>query len=208
MNIHSLIVWAQKVLFFVSNQNEIKAHGFEYKLVIDKLGWIIKFSCSIVAWKQILDITEKAESFVREKGLFKGAGQKFEESIEGLKLSGQANSIKEKLIKLIKIESEKAGQFETLLGSSEIIESVFGKFKNVEKEQNKSGITGLTLALPALIGKLTPNLIHDALIMVPTDMIYKWQKKYIGKSLQAQRKGLFTKREKKEQIQNQTEVAA
>ena len=208
MNLHTLIVWAQKVLFFVSNQNEIKAHGFEYKLVIDKLGWIIKFSCSIVAWKQILDITEKAESFVREKGLFKGAGQKFEESIEGLKLSGQANSIKEKLIKLIKIESEKAGQFETLLGSSEIIESVFGKFKNVEKEQNKSGITGLTLALPALIGKLTPNLIHDALIMVPTDMIYKWQKKYIGKSLQAQRKGLFTKREKKEQIQNQIEVAA
>jgi hypothetical protein len=208
MNLRSIIVWAQNILCFISNKNEVKVNGFEYTLVNEKLGWIVKFSCSIVAWTQILDIAEKAESYVREKGLFKGASQKFEKSIEGLKLSGQAKSIKEKLIKLIEIESEKAGQFETLLGTSEIIESVFGKFKNVEQEQTKSGITGLTLALPAFIGKLTPSLIYDALIMVPTDMVYKWQKKYIGKSLQSQRKGIFGKRDKKEQIQDQAKVAA
>ena len=208
MNLRSIIVWAQNILCFISNKNEVKVNGFEYTLVNEKLGWIVKFSCSIVAWTQILDIAEKAESYVREKGLFKGASQKFEKSIEGLKLSGQAKSIKEKLIKLIEIESEKASQFETLLGTSEIIESVFGKFKNVEQEQTKSGITGLTLALPAFIGKLTPSLIYDALIMVPTDMVYKWQKKYIGKSLQSQRKGIFGKRDKKEQIQDQAKVAA
>ena len=208
MNLRSIIVWAQNILCFISNKNEVKVNGFEYTLVNEKLGWIVKFSCSIVAWTQILDIAEKAESYVREKGLFKGASQKFEKSIEGLKLSGQAKSIKEKLIKLIEIESEKAGQFETLLGTSEIIESVFGKCRNVEQEQTKSGITGLTLALPAFIGKLTPSLIYDALIMVPTDMVYKWQKKYIGKSLQSQRKGIFGKRDKKEQIQDQAKVAA
>jgi hypothetical protein len=61
--------------------------------------------------------------------------------------------VKEELVRFVKEESEKAQEGERLLGSSEVIESVFGKFKRLEGNHAKSGITGLLLAIGAMVSE-------------------------------------------------------
>ena len=57
----------------------------------------------------------------------------------------------------------KAKADERLLGSSEIIESVFGKLKNLEQDQVKSGFTAMLLSLAAVVSTTSRDIIQKAL---------------------------------------------
>lgn len=109
-------------------------------------------------------------------------------------------------IDFVKKEAVKANAGERLLGSSEIIESLFGKQKNIEKEQSRSGFTGLLLALPALVSETSEAIIKKAL--ASTKYIVDWCKKNIIKSIQAKRAEAFKTKNKEEQKQNQDLMAA
>jgi len=87
----------------------------------------------------------------------------------------------EKWKELIHIVKE-AGKDERLLGTSEIIESVFGKMKRLEHDQAKSGFTVFILSLAAIVSKTTTEVVHKALETIPTKGIHKWFKKNIGPS--------------------------
>ena len=81
---------------------------------------------------------------------------------------------------------------EILLGSSEIVESTFGKFKNIEKEQSSSGFTNLLLALPAIVGDCSVNIIKSAMEETKATNVWNWLKNNIGESVQAKRKKVFS----------------
>ena len=55
--------------------------------------------------------------------------------------------IKEELVEFERERQEEVGEDETLLGSSEIIESVIGKYKRLQNDQVKGGFTGMILGL-------------------------------------------------------------
>ena len=61
--------------------------------------------------------------------------------------------IKTELLDFVEQESKKVGKDERLLGTSEIIESVFGKMKRLEHDQAKSGFTVFILSLAAIVLK-------------------------------------------------------
>jgi len=74
-----------------------------------------------------------------------------------------------------------------MLGSSDIIESVFGKFKNIEKEQSSSGFTNLLLAMPALDADTTAAIVKTAMEKIRVREVWDWMKNNIGISLQGKR---------------------
>ena len=105
-------------------------------------------------------------------------------------------------------EAQKAHPKERLLGSSEVIESVFGKCKRLEQTQAKSGFTGLILTMGAMVATTTREVIHKALETVPTKCVLEWCKKTLGDSLQAQRKKAFGLHAKTEHKRAQEREAA
>jgi hypothetical protein len=50
-----------------------------------------------------------------------------------------------------------------LLGSSEVIESVFGKMKRLEQDQAQSGFTVFILGLVAIVAETTREVVQKAL---------------------------------------------
>ena len=127
------------------------------------------------------------ENFVRNNGLYTNAHLDLQRVLEELKLSDHADIFNQKMIALVEKESSYAKPKERLLGSSEIIESLFGKQKNIEKQQAKNGFTGLLLSLAACVSKTTIDVIKNAMESVKTKTIIEWHKKNIGKSVQAKR---------------------
>ena len=105
-------------------------------------------------------------------------------------------------------EGAKAKAGERLVGSSEVIESIFGKWKRVEGDQVRSGLTGLVLALGALVAHTTPEVIKHALESVPTKTVLAWCREKLGKTVQATPRTLFAAQRKAEQKQDQLQLAA
>ncbi len=97
----------------------------------------------------------------------------------------------------------KAEPEEQLLGSSEVIESVFGKLKRLEQDQAKSGFTGLLLSAGAMVSTTTKEVIQKAMETVPTKKVLDWCKKNLGKSVQSRRRKAFEPTNKTEQKWNQ-----
>jgi hypothetical protein len=108
----------------------------------------------------------------------------------------------------VREEGAKAKAGERLVGSSEVSESIFGKWKRREGEQARSGLTGLVLALGALVAPTTPEVIKQALESVPTKTVLAWCREKLGKTVQALRRTLFVRQRNREQKPDQLQLAA
>ena len=87
----------------------------------------------------------------------------------------------------VRQESQKAKEGERLPGTTEVLESTFGKLKEIEGDQSKGGFTGLLLALPALLGTITADTVRSALEFAKTADVLRWIRDNLGQSHQSKR---------------------
>jgi hypothetical protein len=200
MNTEYLLGWGKNLLLFLSQSDElISQQGYVVADVKNKLGWILAFHDEIDSWSDLLDMTSMTENFIRNKGVFDEGSLELSKLLNAKALLSNSDvtlQFKQDVLDFVKNESQKAKPGERLLGSSEIIESVFGKQKFIEKEQSKSGFTGLLLTLGAIVSKTTNDVVKQAMESTPTRTIRGWYKENIKKSLQARRIDAFNLQDK------------
>ena len=83
----------------------------------------------------------------------------------------RVQKLRRELIAFVAQEEAKARPYERLLGSSDLVESVLGKLKRLEREQEKSGFTGLGFGVRVLVSTRTPAVIQEVLETVPTQQV-------------------------------------
>ena len=103
----------------------------------------------------------------------------------------EGKELSEQILNFIKEQQKVCKENERLLHSSQILESLFGKFKFIEKEQSKSSFTSLILSIGAIVSKTTTDILKKALETVNIDTINKWCEEIIGTTTQAQKKELY-----------------
>jgi|GEM_PF-2393443 len=70
-------------------------------------------------------------------------------------------------------------------GSTEILESSFGKLKSLEGSQSKSGFTSYILVWAALFGATTMDTIKAAMVSTPTKLVDRWVGENLGLTVQS-----------------------
>jgi hypothetical protein len=203
MNIDILIKWAKKMLTFLQ---EGLQHNGDAEQIKEKIGWLLNFEEAIFNWNEILTVTQVTESFVRTKGFFAGSALQLKELL-GVGGSEDVQKIREAFIAFVTEQSEYVHENECLVGSSEVIESVFGKLKRLEQSQSKSGFTSFVLSVGALVATTTNDIIEKALQAVPTKNVFDWGKKILGPSVQSKRKKALCSIIKTEQKLDQLQMA-
>ena len=133
-------------------------------------------------------IVETANHFVKFMGLYKGMTADLQIELDELPENQRFEHIKEELIQFVGEEQEKVKEGERLLGSSEIIESVIGKYKGLQQDQVKGGFTGMLLGLAASVSDLKMDTIINAINSIPTKKVWQWIKRNVGNSVYSQRK--------------------
>ena len=133
--------------------------------------------------RKLPNLTVQVEKFVREKGLYRGSHEWLEKELPVEVATETTARVKEELVRFVKEESEKAKEGERLLGSSEVIESVFGKFKRLEGTHAKSGITGLLLAIGARVSETSLKIVKQALESTKTKHVLEWCREKLGKTV-------------------------
>ena len=199
MNVDILIQWGGNMLTFFDEQQTNATSEFDPEQLEKKLGWITRFREQLEEWKELIQIITTTESFVRKQGLYHDSYLELGELLTILAHSERTKKVCAQLLAFVTEESLKTKRNERLLGSSEVIESVFGKLKRLEQDQAKSGFTGLLLCVPAMVSTTTEDVVQKALETVPTKTVLAWCRENIGQSVQAKRKEAFVSHDKTEQ---------
>ena len=80
---------------------------------------------------------------------------------------------------------------ETLLASSDIIESIFGKYKLLVERSPQKAITRLILTIGALASQRTFKLVQSAMKSVKTTAVARWFSQYVAESVSTLRQKAF-----------------
>jgi len=207
MNVDVLVSWGQDVLAFLDRQEMRETPPCDSEQIQEKLGWLTRFRQPLKEWGELLQLTIATESFVRRRGLYCDAPPELAEQVQDMAHTERTKRVRAELLSFVAQEAAQAHPGERLLGSSEVIESILGKLKRLERDQAKSGFTGLLLSIGAMVSSVTSDVILKALESVSTKKVLAWCKETIGRSVQAKRRSALASHGKAEQKWDQSWAA-
>ena len=207
MNAGELVAWGVRMLKYL---DEDGSHRQEWdpQRVEQAVGWVRQYRQEIEQWRQWVEVGTITEQFVKTHGLSAGGAQQLQHRLAEAGTLPRTQQLCAELVQFVTQEVAKARAGERLVGSSEVIESIFGKWKRLEGDQARSGMTGLVLALGALVSHTSAEVIRQALESVPTKTVLTWCREKLGNTVQATRRTLFAPQRKAEQKQDQIKLAA
>lgn len=187
MNVDTLINWGIEKLLLLDTPDHVACLECSQEYLVEKLGWLSDFRDDLHEWRDFIHIIKETESFVKSQGIYQDCVADLIELETYKAATTRAKRIKSDLQFFLYQESLKADENDRLLGSSEVIESVFGKTKSLERDQAKNGFTVFILSLAAIVSKTSSDIVHEALETVKTKSIHVWFRDAIGKSVQSRR---------------------
>ncbi len=166
--------------------------GESIKLFNDKFKWLDNFRNGIREYQQYIDIIKTVKKEVACYGINSETIENVEKATKCLKLNEPAIKFKNKVISGIESNFTKQLKIgEAYLGCSDIIESLFGKYKNCCSENSMFGITKSILIIAAATSKLNYNTVKKALEFSTYNDIDKWSNLVVGESDFSRRKIAF-----------------
>lgn len=199
MNLESLLRWGSATLGFLDRQPSEGSRELDPHHLAEKPGWLPGFREPLTVWRELLQLIAATESFVRTHGLYRGAHRALQKILTPLVQRARTKTVSQHLLTFVAEQSFQAKHRERLWGSSEVMESVLGKFKRLEQDQAKGGFTGLVLGVGALVATTTREVVQKALETVSTKDVLDWCRQTLGQSVQAKRKAAFAVHDKTEQ---------
>lgn len=188
MNIGFMVNWPEKVLSAKANGrlNSISEERFQ-----DYLGWIVGFKTDLEEWCFVYQtvgmISEIVRTFGASMEVYRYLKIFFEEaSIDGEKLQ----KFVEDALNIFLEEVLKLDEGQTLICSTEVLESIFGKYKAIN--EGVQGVTGNVLGICTFVGpEKDEGTVKKTMEKVSVKEGLKWIKDKVGTSMASLRRQFF-----------------
>lgn len=130
-------------------------------------GWLRDYREALTGWTSEQAVAESAVQHVRTHGVNRDTAATLDGVWSTINVTPGARDVAARLRTAVRTEGAQAKVGETLVGSTEVLESTFGKLKRLEGSYADDGFTGLSLALGAILGERTEDQVKEALEAVP-----------------------------------------
>lgn len=190
MNLKALLQWASKTTAIVQHPPAVVQERVRPERLHEKLGWLQEFAADIAEWSEWQAVVNVAVAFVNQQGIYRGAAGKLRAEMPRLAHASSMSLVNE-LVAFVAQQARRTRTGERLPGSTEVLESCFGRFKQMEKQQSRGGFTSLLLGFGALLAETTTKAIGGAMTHSPTRQIKTWCHEHLGTTLFGQRKLAF-----------------
>jgi len=184
LNIDVLVDWAEQKLALLDRPDVPAALGLDPASVEEKLGWLRRFARQVRQWREVMEVIECTEHYVRHRGIQRQAGEELASALPNPR-SSMARKLRGQLLEFIEAEAQRAREGECLLGSSEVLESIIGKFKRLAGERGQHGLTGMVLSIGAIVGRTTVGTVKTALEKVTSQDVWDWCHSRLGFTVQS-----------------------
>lgn len=197
INFDNYLEWAE----VVQNWRPEEHPKEEQEKFNDKLLWLQEFEPQIKEWRTMLDILEALKREIKNNGLSKMTKDAFENAMAEIKLQ-TPRLVAVKNEAMAYINEECAGLSGVYPGCSDIIESVFGKYKLFSGKSPMKEIGKSVLTIPVFTGEIDYAEVKAAMESVSAADVKEWLDENIGVSLFAKRKKEFHRRKTKNPMNN------
>jgi hypothetical protein len=212
LNLEGLIKWARQVKIYENKgdfsdiENEIRQNGYlinrkryncpesevsekAIEIFIEKFGWMKQYYAHFEEYGQYMKVINKIKGEIGIHGLSKHILTKLENQFVEEGLSLKAGNLKEELMHKIEQYLPKGTkETDAYLGRSDIIESLFGKYKYYCSEGSMMGLTQSVLIMGAVTSKMDQETISNAMEFSKLKKIKDWTDINIGETIYAKRK--------------------
>jgi hypothetical protein len=151
-----------------------------------KMGWLRGYREKVGQWSFYQDAVKAAQKQIKQDGLRRTSWRKIGQG-------QQANTQEEKTFlkevrQFVRTEGEKLPDNGAYVGSTDVLESMFGKYKEIAEHGPSREITANVLMIPLFATPLTASLLKDALETVHEDDLKLWLDQQLGPSPQKKKR--------------------
>jgi hypothetical protein len=181
-NIHVISRWGMNCLKLLKGKKSKEK---------DELKWVKKYKNLIIELDSITKVLGEIFHIVKNKGLNESTINECKVILK--KVKGKNGKIfRTQMIEYFKICMTTVKAKENLLCTSDIIESSFGKMKNIVSQNKMAGITDLSLCMSSFTCDLSDEFIKEALENTTVNDVAKWAANNIGVTLFKKRNLAFS----------------
>jgi len=190
MNVDRHTDWACRVLALLDAPDKAEVAGLlglgeeeARDWLQEKLGWLQDFRQDVGHYRGLLDVVRQVEATVKNYGLGPRTATEVWRALSPEVL--QDASLRDFLRRIRGYLAEEGGKVpaaESWLGTSDVIESLFGKYKWFGEKAPYAEVGASVLALPVLTVNLTAELIYEAMVSVSVADVRAWVTENIGPS--------------------------
>jgi hypothetical protein len=184
MNVRVQLRFARRVLKLLARPEPLAKAVAYY-------GWLNDYRDDLALWEREHGLVQTTLELVRVEGLHAQTLPLLEQAWGAIGTRDSTVRIAERLRAYV-TTYQPPNEPERFVASTEILESSFGRLKRLERQQSQDGLTGLVLALGALVGTPTEADLQEALEATPQKNVDNWVGRMLGRSMQWFRRQFFS----------------
>jgi len=194
MNLQTQLEWAEGVLTILGNPPAEVQEWTTPERLQAKFGWLQDFAEPLREWSEWQTTVNITVEFVNRQGVYRGMGRTLRQQMPRTFTHDSSRKLAKELIRFVAHQARQTKPSERFPGSTEVLESCFGKLKQLQKQQSRGGFTGLVVSFGALLAETTTKVVNAALQHSSTQKVQAWCKQHLGITVFAQRKIAFAER--------------
>jgi hypothetical protein len=191
MNLSNMLVWLSLILWLLRHPAAKARAGIRDERLQEKLGWVAEYAAEIAVWQECQDVVSASVTFINQHGLFPGAAGQLRAVIGEELKHGTSQELARRLIDFVAESEASLRAGERLPMSTEILESSFGLYKQLEGQHAKSGFTSLLACLPALLKPATPEGVWAAFARTSAADVVAWTQEHFPSTVTSRRHAAY-----------------
>jgi hypothetical protein len=154
-------------------------------------GWLEEYRPELFTYTQMVKMALRVEAQVKNFGLNKKSLALFKKDNDFINLYPISQAFKQKIIDYLSDECAKLPKNQTLLATSDIIESRFGKYKQFTSTNCLKELGKRILTLPLCTHSITAELVKNAMENISERDVENWTNDIFGQSVLSKRRKAF-----------------
>lgn len=191
MNLRATLTWASAVLWHLDHPKSKSRQDISQSRMEEKLGWLREFAPNIRQWQACQEVVSTALTLLNEQGIFPGAAREFQRRVAHLRRHRLSQQLVQTVVEFLRETEQQLGPGEHLPMSTEILESSFALYKQLEKQHSKSGFTGLVLTYPILLRPTDAREVHASFARIKVADVRHWIAEHLPSTYASKRQLMY-----------------
>ena len=191
MNLGPTLKWARMASWQLAHPHSTARVIITTQRFTDKLGWLGEFTADITRWHACQTVVNAALTFINCQGLSHDAADSLATLLPPLTPDATSRAVADQLLEFVRQSAAKLSAGQRLPLSTEILESAFGLFKQLEQQHSRGGFTSLLAAFGALLKPTTPASIRTSFARTSVQQLRAWVKHNLPTTLNAKRQTAY-----------------
>lgn len=176
MNLDSLVKWGSLMI----DQYETLP-----KEVQNKVAWLLSLRREIYKWQEWVHIGQITRDVIRQEGFYEDVDELvMDRLIQADLMADESEELAKTLIDYVCFEGKGIRRDNRLIGTTEVLEGLFGGYKRMagENKHSLNGLGRLILCMSSRTGEFSEDLVSKAIRSVKCKDVENWLDRAFGKS--------------------------